>query len=167
MAKFDHYSMPRQEKNKILDEFYFTISCLKNRQQIINFFKDLLTPSEAVMLARRIQIAELLIRGFDYREISKKLKTGVDTIAKVQYWLKDGFGDYIKTLEKVIKREEQKIRQKELKDTRQDVDPNSLQGLANRYPLYWGLTNAIHKIMSGYGEKINKTKKEKELERIG
>ena len=100
MAKFDPYSISPKERNKILNEFYSMVSSLRTRQEIINFFKDILTPSEAIMLARRIQIAKMLLQGYDYREIAEDLKTGIDTVAKVQHWLKDGFGGYIKILKK-------------------------------------------------------------------
>jgi len=156
MAKFNYYSISKEEKNKILNELYFMAGSLKNKEQIINFFNDILTKSELIMLARRIQIARMLIEGQSYWEISRKLKTGIDTIMRVQRWLKDGFGDYIKSLEKISKSEKQKIKQKELREARRDIDPNSLEGLANRYPLYFGLTNFLSKIMSGYGEKIDK-----------
>ena len=155
MSKFDPYSFSSKERNKILNEFYSIVTSLKNKEQIINFFKDLLTPSEAVMLTRRIQIAKLLLQGYGYREIATKLKTGVDTVAKVQRWLKDGFGGYIKALEKMVDEEECRIRQKENIEASKEVDPNSLEGLANRYPLYWGLTNAIHKMVSGYGDRTD------------
>lgn len=98
MSKFDPYSLSPKERNKVLDEFYSMVISLRKKQQVINFFKDLLTPGEAVMLARRIQIAKLLLQGYDYREIAEKLKTGVDTVAKVQRWLKGNFGDYSKIL---------------------------------------------------------------------
>lgn len=154
MAKFDPYSFSSKERDKILDEFYSIVTSLKNKEQTINFFKDLLTPSEAIMLTRRIQIAKLLLQGHDYREIAAKLKTGIDTVAKVQRWLKNGFGGYIKALERIVDEEEYRIRRKENIEASKEVNPNSLEGLANRYPLYWGLTNAIHKMVVGYGDRV-------------
>jgi len=151
MAKFDHYSMSPQEKNKILNELYSIVISLKTREQIINFFKDVLTSSEAVMLARRIQIAKMLLQGYGYIEISNKLKTGIDTIARVQCWLKDGFGGYLQALEKVVKKEEMETRRKEDMEARKNVDPNSFEGLAYRYPLYFGLSYEIYKMFKGYG----------------
>lgn len=156
MAKFDHYSMPDKEKNKLLSELYSMVSSLKNREQIVNFFKDILTPSERIMLARRIQIARMLLEGYTHIQISRKLKTGIDTITRVQRWLKGGFGDYFKALQRITKAEEQKIKQKEAIEVRTSVNIGSLQDLANRYPLYFGLTNAIYKLMTGYGEKVGR-----------
>ncbi len=53
------------------------------------------------MLARRIQIAKLLLKKESYEEIKKKLKVGTSTIINVQRWLKQGHKDYIKFLEKL------------------------------------------------------------------
>lgn len=100
MAKFDPYSVSPKERNKILNEFYSLVTSLRTRQQIINFFRDILTPSEGIMLARRIQIAKLSLQGYGSIEISRKLKTGVDTVAKVQRWLKESSEDYAKILKK-------------------------------------------------------------------
>lgn len=159
MAKFDPYSLSLKERNKVLNEFYSLVSSLRTRGQIINFFKDLLTPSEAVMLARRIQIAKMLLRGDNYEEIKRKLKVGADTIIRVQRWLKGGFGGYIKSLEKVIKREEAREEVKAMRD----ADPHSIEGLAYRYPLYFGLTYELYKALkgSGYGEERRGRKKVK------
>jgi len=145
MAKFNFYNISRKEKDDLLNELYFLVDSLKTKEQIMNFFKDILTKSEEVMLARRIKIARMLLEGESYLQISRKLKTGLDTITKVQKWLKDGFGDYVKSLEKLSKKEQQKI-----------TDPNSLQGLANRYPLYFGLTNTIFKTLKGKNKAENK-----------
>lgn len=159
MGKFDPYSLLLSDRNKLLNEFYSLVISLKSREQVINFFKDLFTPSEAVMFARRIQIAKMLLSGSSYEEIRKKLKVGVDTIVRVQRWLKDGFGGYIKALEKVITKEETKIRHKEDMEARKNIDPNSLEGLAYRYPLYWGLTYEIHKMLKEYGKEKRGRKK--------
>ena len=146
MGKFDPYSLSPRERNKVLNEFYSLVASLRTRGQTINFFKDLLTPSEAVMLSRRIQIAKMLLRGDNYEEVKRKLKVGTDTITRVQQWLKDGFGGYMKALEKVIKREEARDEVQAM----QDADPHSIQGLAYRYPLYFGLTYELYKTIKGY-----------------
>lgn len=161
MAKFDPYSLSSKERNNLLGEFYSFANSLRTRGQIANFFKDLLTPSEAVMLARRIQIAKMLLKGDNYEEIKRELKVGVDTIVRVQRWLRDGFGGYIKALEKVIKKEESARRSKEEIEIMKDSFPNSLPGLAYRYPLYWGLTYELYKMLRGrsYGKERRGRKK--------
>ncbi|MBI4653020.1 hypothetical protein HY750_02095 [Candidatus Kuenenbacteria bacterium] len=69
MARFNHYKLPIKEKQKLLDEFYLMVNCLKDKKEIENFFKDLLNEGEAIMLARRIQVAKKLLKGLTFEEI--------------------------------------------------------------------------------------------------
>ena len=82
------------EKKKYLGEFYTMISLLRSREEAKNFFKDLLTLSEVVMISRRLHVARLLVEGWKYEEIRKKMRIGVSTISHVDRWLSSGFGGY-------------------------------------------------------------------------
>ncbi len=70
------------------------VSLLRNRDEVKNFFKDLLTLSEVVMISRRIQAAKMMLEGETYEAISKKLKMSTTTIMQVEKWLNNGFGGY-------------------------------------------------------------------------
>lgn len=87
--------MPLRERNKLLGEFWTTISLLETVDEIKNFLKDLLSETEAVMLARRLKIAQLIYAGWSYERIEKSLHTSPATIASVHSWLDGGFGGYI------------------------------------------------------------------------
>lgn len=63
------------------------VASLHNSVEVAQFLKDLLSEPEAFMLARRLQIADLLMQGLTYDEIRKRLKVAHATIAKVQTWL--------------------------------------------------------------------------------
>lgn len=52
-----------------------------------NFLQDLLTQSEVIMIARRIQIARRLLSGESFPSIHKELRVGLNTIAAVARWL--------------------------------------------------------------------------------
>ena len=80
------------------------IALLETKDEVRSFFKDLLSATESVMLARRIQIAKLLLAGWGYDRIEKKMGTGPTTIASVHRWLQGGFGGYTKAIPK-LKRE--------------------------------------------------------------
>lgn len=60
----------------------------------IEFFKQLLTESEVVMLGRRMQIARLLLRGFSFPKIARELKVGTSTIRGVHRWLRKRWPEY-------------------------------------------------------------------------
>jgi uncharacterized protein YerC len=70
-----------------LDALYTAAGSLKGRDAVKSFLRDLLTPSERVMLGRRIIIARMIIAGQSYDAIGEKLHVGRNTISKVYKWL--------------------------------------------------------------------------------
>jgi len=98
MTRVRYNELSDNDKKKFLGEFYSMIALLKSRDEAKNFFKDLLTIGEVVMISRRIQVAKLLLEGYTYEEIRKKLKIGLSTISQVERWLNNGFGGYRKTI---------------------------------------------------------------------
>ena len=127
------------EKKKYLGEFYTMISLLRGRDEVKKFFKDLLTLSEVVMISRRIQIAKMLLEGFDYEEIRKQLKVGKTTISHVEKWLNNGFGGY----QEIIKRHNKKESKRKAESL--PVVPFSCQAIKKKYPLHFLLLNALDK----------------------
>jgi uncharacterized protein YerC len=76
------------------------------KQDVSYFLSDLLTPTEQIMVAKRIAIAFLLIKGeHDHRQIADYLKVSTGTIARVNLVLKGRGGGYKKILEKIMKEE--------------------------------------------------------------
>lgn len=146
MAKFNPKKLSSQERMKLLDLLWTSISELKDREEIKNFFKDLLSESEAIMLARRILIAQELLEGKTYDEIMKKHKIGNSTVANVNRWLDSGFGGYEKVLKKFEKATEERERKRKLAeeiDERKNVPVMSFTWLRRKYPLHFLLLNLI------------------------
>jgi len=95
--------LTKEETMVTLDALYTAASTIKGRDAVKLFLRDLLTPSERIMLGRRIIIARMLIAGESYDEIGKRLRVGQGTIGRVHRWLKDqfpGFEQAIKEMEK-------------------------------------------------------------------
>lgn len=88
-----------KEKMVTLDTLYTAAGTIKGREAMKMFLKDLLTPSERIMLGRRIIIARKLLGGETYDDIIKSLGVGADTINKVQRWLHDQMPGYEKAVE--------------------------------------------------------------------
>lgn len=104
MARSKPQMMPLKERNKLLGELWTTLSLFESVDEIKNFLKDLLSETEAVMLARRLKIARLIYAGWSYERIEKEMRTAPATIASVHSWLDGGFGGYISAIVK-LKRE--------------------------------------------------------------
>lgn len=99
--------LTHSEIRATLDALYTAASAMKGRDAVKLFLRDLLTPSERIMLGRRVIIARMLIAGVSYDEIGERLRVGRATIGRVHHWLQDqlpGFEQAIKEMEKEFDR---------------------------------------------------------------
>ena len=89
--------MPQVSKNKLEKEldkalrrnFYHSFVGLKTQKEAREFLSDLLTPTEKVMLAKRMGVAALLLSELKYRKVSGVLKVSYATVGKMQNKLRD------------------------------------------------------------------------------
>jgi len=137
-GRVKYQSLTELERKKFLGELYDMIALLKSREEVKQFFKDLLTLSETVMVSRRLQIAKMLLEGYTYRDIRAKLKVGVATIVSVERWLNQGFGGYRSIIVR-HKKEKKNYSEKE------PVIPFSMNHLRKKYPLHFLLWNLMKK----------------------
>ncbi|MFH1048156.1 MAG: YerC/YecD family TrpR-related protein [Patescibacteria group bacterium] len=152
MSKFNMRKLDSNSKMKYLDLLWTSIAQLETRDEVKQFLKDILSESEAIMLARRIEIAKRLLEGESYDNIANKLGVGKDTIGRVQEWLTSGFGGYEKAIGGFDKALEKRF--KNPKNINKP-EPYSFDWLKRKYPLHFLLFNLID---SGKGSK-SKTKK--------
>ncbi len=87
MSKIQFHKVDREKRLQLIGEFYDIVNNLKTKNDVFGFFIGLLTPSEALMFARRIQIAKMLLDDRSYEEIKKLLGVGASTIMTVAHWL--------------------------------------------------------------------------------
>ncbi len=115
---------------RTLDTLYTAASAVHGREAVKLFLKDLLTPSERIMLGRRLIIARKLLGGETHDKIVKSLGVGYDTIARIQRWLDDqmpGYERAIAGLEKEFnKRQDKKL-----------YAQSALYRLKKKYPLHF------------------------------
>jgi TrpR-related protein YerC/YecD len=140
-GKVKYHQLTEAEKKKYLGEFYTMVSLLRTRDEVKNFFRDLLTLSEIVMISRRIQVARMLLEGHTNRSIRERLNIGLSTINQVNKWLNNGFGGY----KKVIKEFKKNKQSAKNKFAIEYSDPFSLSGLRKRYPGHFLLLNLLAK----------------------
>lgn len=156
MSRVNPRNLHPTEKMQYLDLLWTSIAGLENRQEVKNFFKDLLSESEAVMLARRILIAKMLLEGKTYIEIADETRASIDTIAKISQWLNSGFGGY----EKAIKSFEQALSHRKEIEERKYATPYSFAWLKDRYPLHFLLFNLMDLSAKKQGGKGKNKKKQ-------
>ena len=160
MSSFSLNKLPKKERIRMISEFYDIVDSLKNRKEVQLFFKDVLTPNEIGNLMRRVEVAMLLISGFNYKEIVELLgvgKTKVNTIQRSLNYKGDGYRLVVK---RVIERRKQK-KMKELKRGRRLLrkhEKPSIEYLKHKYPLHFLLWNIVDELGDYfYAKKLLKT----------
>lgn len=117
MSKHDFRKVSSAERKQMLDHLItLLMTAAHSRKDMQQFLQRLLTPSEMVMLGRRLQIAALLTEGRSYDHIKEELNVGVTTIRAVARWLEYAVGNY-----QEIAREQQ--REEKMKKARQKRTP--------------------------------------------
>lgn len=79
--------LSREDREELFVDLARAVSTIKSPTEAATLLKDLLTEAEIAMVAKRLAIAELLVGGVGYQEISNHLKVGYTTIARVSEWL--------------------------------------------------------------------------------
>ena len=112
MAKFDPVKLTLKEKQELIAPLIEALYRLKTREQIREFISRLLTPSELVMLGRRMVVAEKLVRGKSYETIRKETGVGFSTIRNVDGWLEHAVRDYYDVRAEQLRETEEQTRRK-------------------------------------------------------
>lgn len=147
-------SLPKKEVDQLFYKLCLAISKNKKVEEAADFMRDLLSYSEAEMIAKRLKIAELLLEKNSYEDIRKELKVGHGTIARVNEWLKISGDGYRETVKKI------KGKNKELK-VKKELPTVELNVIKKRYPMYYWPEIVLDNIIKN----SNKKQKEK-LERV-
>ncbi len=104
MTQISKKYIPPWTYNKILDIFIDSFIKINNKGIAIKFFDDFLTPTEKVMLSKRITCFYLLNRKISIREISDIIKLSTATVAKYSLLMKRNIGIKV-ILNKILKEE--------------------------------------------------------------
>ncbi|MDE2079457.1 MAG: hypothetical protein KGI73_03660 [Patescibacteria group bacterium] len=121
------HDLSEKELIETLDILYTAAGTVRGRKAMKLFLRDLLTPSERVMLGRRIWIARLLIAGDTCSDIEKRLKVGRATIYRVDRWLKDQFPGF----EQAVGKMEDEMGKRSIRAA------YSFAALKRKYPLHF------------------------------
>lgn len=155
MARKQPKSIPYNERKQMLSTLWTMIALLETRDDVENFFRDLLSETEAIMLARRIMIATHLLEGASYDDICTDLKASPVTVASVHRWLQQGRG-YQNLLPKLQKEQERQEKVLEKKFASREQSP--FEWMKRKYPLHFLLFNLIDGAHLRAPKKIRKAK---------
>ena len=102
MPRVSPKQVEKEKLTRFYADFWKAISLLQNKQQVHDFFFDLLTHTERKMLAKRFQVALMLLQGKDYQTIRDEVKVANATVTKVNNWLKTGADELIRVGRELI-----------------------------------------------------------------
>src|SRR3989338_11333137 len=94
MTQVSKRQLGKQMEEMVYATFWETTAKLTKPDEVDLFFSDLFTPAERVNFIKRLSIAVLLYKGYDWRQICDLLKVSPNTVAKV-YLRKHGRGFYL------------------------------------------------------------------------
>ena len=111
MTKVSRIRLDPRHLGFFINNFWNLITLLENKDQVASFLKDLLTHTEMKMFAKRVQIAKMLLEGYDYRAIKGFVRVTDPTVAKINNKLETGAEGlktaiyYLQKIEKDIEKE--------------------------------------------------------------
>src|SRR3989344_7143615 len=120
------YKLTKQEQGDLFENLARALAYLKTPEETASFLRDLLSEGEVLMLARRLQIAELLLGGLTYEEISTNLKVSHGTISRVGAWLAIYGDGYRRAVDRIAEKKENPVN-----------SPPSFARTKRKYPLYF------------------------------
>lgn len=111
MSKLSIHTNPKKLAI-FIHRFWNSITLLEDKSEVIPFLKDLLTPTEIRMFAKRLQIADMLSKGYTYQDIRTYVNVTFQTIASVNNKLnygENGVTRILRRLEKIDKQKQDKL----------------------------------------------------------
>ena len=102
MTQVSRRILDRKAQERMQEIFLDALGKIHGRQQVSDFIKDFLTPTEQIMLPKRLAIAYLLTRGFDQRRIAQYLKVSNTTITRVSTAMKLGGKGYGRVIDSLL-----------------------------------------------------------------
>lgn len=105
MSQVSKYPISKEVADRTFEIFLKSLVEIKNKEEADQFISDLLTPTEKVMLAKRLTIAFLLEKGYDYRTIQRIIRVSAPTITSVNIARLHGSEGYKKLIRKMLREE--------------------------------------------------------------
>jgi uncharacterized protein YerC len=105
MAQVSKRYLHKQVAERIVDLFWTSLSTLSTKQKVAVFLEALLSPTEKLMLSKRLAIAFMLLKGYDYPSINERLKVSDSTIWNIKLNLDHKGKGYQKTIEQIMDKE--------------------------------------------------------------
>lgn len=98
--------MSNQWKDEFTDQLCDSIVAITDRDEAYRFLEDVATFSEIKAFSQRLQVANLLLKGFSYPQIVQATGASTATISRVKKCLNYGSDGYKLVLERLKEKKE-------------------------------------------------------------
>lgn len=106
MTQISKRQLDSSTQKRVYEIFIDVLKEVQTSSEVQSLLEDFFTPTERVMLPKRLCIAFLLMKGYDQRSIASYLKVSFTTINRVSTALKVGGKGYSLVLGRLQKREQ-------------------------------------------------------------
>jgi len=113
MTKISRIDIDPKQMARFINSLWDVLTLIDDRKEAKAFFKDIFTRTEIIMFAKRVQVAKMLLLGYDYQTISSFVRVGNSTIAKVNDWLNESKGAR-KIIERLLEIEKRRKKRLEM-----------------------------------------------------
>ncbi len=115
MTQVSKVALKQETWDKIFDLFLDTVLRIKDKNKLNGFLQSVLTPTERIMVAKRLAATVLLAKGHEYDSIRRTLRLSPPTIAKMSFKLKYEGEELHPIIEDILRRQARDILGEELK----------------------------------------------------
>lgn len=105
MGRISRRRIDPEIEERIFEIFWDYLATLKKPEDIHEFLVSLLSYTEQVMFSKRLAIAVLLAKGYNYRDIDETLKVSTSTVGTVHKQILVGASGYTKAVNKILTKE--------------------------------------------------------------
>lgn len=109
MTKVSRLPLREDIWSRIFDLFLRTTIGIKDKKKLQAFINDLYSPTEKIMLSKRLACAVMLAKGNDYQAIKRTLRITDSTIAKMSVLVKYKNGGLRHVVEEIGKKDALRI----------------------------------------------------------
>lgn len=110
MAQVSKKQLPKKVEKRIKSLLTECISACKDEKAAADFIEILLSPTEKVMIAKRIAIGLMLTKDYNPSEIVEAIKVSLGTVYNVKAWLDLKGSGYRKMLKKIAAEDQKRAK---------------------------------------------------------
>ncbi|EKD87334.1 MAG: hypothetical protein ACD_36C00134G0003 [uncultured bacterium] len=108
MTQVSRIPLRKEVEQRVYEVLMESVAAATSKSTVSRLLDDLLSPTERLMIAKRLSIALLLLKKYDQRTISRWLKVSLGTVSKISLVLQKGHGGYQSVIGSILRKEELK-----------------------------------------------------------